>query len=74
MWLPPKIRSYKLLLPFSVRKVAVFTRVDQVPAGRPGFTGQLPGEFLPRPGPVSSPGRPGPGSTHWAGPGFKTMV
>jgi hypothetical protein len=38
--LPPKIRSYRLLLPFSVRKVAEFTRVD--PPSRPGFAGPTP--------------------------------
>ena len=48
--------------------------------GSPGFRvdrvspGQLPGGFLLRPGPVSGPGRPGPGSTRRAGPSFKTMV
>jgi len=36
--------------------------------------GQLPGRFLLSPGPVPSPGRPGPGSTCRADPGFKTMV
>ena len=35
--------------------------------------GQLPNEFLLRPGPVPCQDRPGPGSTRWAGPGFKTM-
>ena len=45
----------------------------------PGFRvgrvspGQLPTGFLLRPGPVPGPGRPGPGSTRRAGPGFKTM-
>jgi len=42
-------------------------RVDRV------FPGQLPGGFLLRPGPVPGPGRPGPGSTRRAGPGFKTV-
>jgi len=44
-----------------------FTRVDRVPPG------QLPSGFLLRPGPVPGPGRPGPGLTRRAGPGFKTM-
>ena len=45
----------------------------------PGFRvgrvspGQLPTGFFLRPGPVPGPGRPGPGSTRRAGPGFKTM-
>jgi hypothetical protein len=43
-------------------------RVDRVSPG------QLPDGFLLRPGPVPCPGRPGPGSTRRAGPGFKTMV
>jgi len=41
---------------------------------RRGFLpGQFPSGFLPSPGSVSSPGRPGPGSTRRAGPGFKTL-
>jgi len=58
-------------------------QVDQV-SGRPaestGFqvnrvsSGQLLNGFLLRPGPVPSPGRPGPGSTHRAGPSFKTVI
>ena len=49
-------------------------------SGSPGFRvdrvspGQLLGGFLLRPEPVSGPGRPGPGSTRRAGPGFETMV
>jgi len=43
-------------------------RVDRVSPG------QLLGRFLLRPGPVPGPGRPGPGSTRRAGPGFKTTV
>ena len=49
------------------RVLAGFARVDRVSPG------QLPGGFLLRPGPVPCPGRPGPGSTRRAGPGFKTM-
>jgi len=49
-----------------------FDRVDRVP-GRPGFAGPTPKQVLPPPGPVPGPGRPGPGSTRWAGPGFKTL-
>ena len=45
-----------------------FTRVDRV------FPGQFPSGFLPQPGPVPGPGRPGPGSTRRAGPGFKTLT
>jgi len=41
-------------------------RVDRV------LPGQLLSGFLLRPGPVSGLGRPGPGSTRRAGPGFKT--
>jgi hypothetical protein len=44
-----------------------FDRVERVP-------GQFPSGFLPPPGPVSSPGRPGPGSTRRASPGFKTLI
>jgi hypothetical protein len=40
------------------------------PAGSAGFF--LPSFFLQL-GPVLAPGQPGPGSTRWAGPGFKTM-
>jgi len=47
------------------------SRVD--PPGRPGFAGPTPEQVLPPPGPVPGPGRPGPGSTRWAGPGFKTL-
>jgi len=43
-------------------------RVDRVSPG------QFPSGFLPPPGPVPGPGRPGPGSTRRAGPGFKTLV
>jgi len=43
-------------------------RVDRVSPG------QLPTGFLLRPRPVPGSGRPGPGSTRWAGPGFKTML
>ena len=43
-------------------------RVDRVSPG------QLPSGFLPPPGPIPGPGRPGPGSTRRAGSGFKTMV
>jgi hypothetical protein len=50
------------------RVSAGFTRVDRVSPG------QLPGGFLLGPGPVPGPGRPGPGSTRRAGPGFKTML
>jgi hypothetical protein len=45
-----------------------FTRVDRV------LPGQFPSGFLPPPGPVPDPGRPGPGSTRQAGPGFKTLA
>jgi hypothetical protein len=44
-------------------------RVD--PAGHTGFFLPL---FFRQPGPVQAPGRPGPGSTRRAEPGFKTMV
>jgi len=57
--------------------------LNRVYPGRPGSgltcrvdrvqPGQLPSGFLLRPGPVPGPGRPGPGSTRRAGPGFKTM-
>jgi hypothetical protein len=43
-------------------------RVDRVSPG------QLLGGFLLRPGPVPDQGRPSPGSTCRAGPGFKTMA
>jgi len=43
-------------------------RVDRVSPG------QFPSGFLPPPGPVPGPGRPGPGSTRRAGPGFKTLT
>jgi hypothetical protein len=50
-------------------------KIDRV---SPGFgrvsPGQFPSGFLPQPGPVPGSGRPGPGSTHRAGPGFKTLV
>jgi hypothetical protein len=46
-------------------------RVD--PPGQPGHTGFFLPPFFHQPGPVPAPGRPGPGSTRWAGPGFKTM-
>jgi hypothetical protein len=49
-------------------RVSAGFRVDRV------FPGQLPGGFLLRPGPVPSPGRPGPGSTRRAGLGFKTVL
>jgi hypothetical protein len=48
------------------------SRVD--PAGQPGHTGFFFPSFFRQPGPVPAPGRPGPGSTRRAGPGFKTMV
>ena len=44
-----------------------FDRVDRVSPG------QFPSGFWPPPGLVPCPGRPGPGSTHRAGPGFKTL-
>jgi len=44
------------------------SRVDRVSPG------QFPSGFLPQPGPVPGPGRPGPGSTRRAGPGFKTLL
>jgi hypothetical protein len=47
-------------------------RVD--PLGQPGHTGFFLPLFFHQPGPVPAPGRPGPGSTRRAGPGFKTMV
>jgi hypothetical protein len=50
-----------------------FDRVPVDPPGRPGSTGPLPSGFLPPPGPVPGSGRPGPGSTCRAGPGFKTV-
>jgi hypothetical protein len=43
------------------------SRVDR------GFPGQFPSGFLPPPKPVPGLGRPGPGSTRRAGPGFKTL-
>jgi hypothetical protein len=42
----------------------------QVNRVTPGFS--FPYFFL-QPGPIPAPGRPGPGSTHLAGPDFKTM-
>jgi len=48
------------------------SRVD--PAGQPDHTGFFLPPFFHQPGPVPDPGRPGPGSTRRAGPGFKTMV
>jgi len=45
-----------------------FDRVDRVSPS------QFPSGFLPPPGPVPGPGRPGPGSTRRAGPGFKTLL
>jgi len=36
--------------------------------------GQIPSCFLLKPGPALGPGRPGPGLTRRAGPGFKTML
>jgi hypothetical protein len=44
------------------------SRVDRVSPG------QFPSRFLPQPGLVPGPGRPGLGSTHRAGPGFKTLI
>jgi hypothetical protein len=44
------------------------SRVDRVSPG------QFPSGFLPSPGPVPGPGRPGPGSTCRAGPGLKKLV
>ena len=46
------------------------------PGSRVGrvFPGQFPSGFLPPPGSVPGPSRPGPGSTSQAGPGFKTLV
>ena len=66
----------RLFLPFSIRKgvgsqpglTGLTRQVDRVSPG------QLPDGFLLRPGPVPCPGRPGPGSTRRAGPGFKTML
>ena len=43
------------------------SRVDRVSPG------QFLSWFLPQPGLVPGPGRPGPGSTRRAGPGFKTL-
>ena len=40
---------------------------------RPGYTGFFLPSFFHQPGPVPAPGRPGPGSTRRAEPGFKTM-
>jgi hypothetical protein len=40
----------------------------------PGQLGQLLGGFFLRPGPVPSPGRPGPGLTRRVDPDFKTML
>ena len=51
-----------------IKKKLTGSRVDRV------FPGQFPSGFLPSPGPVPGPGRPGPGSTRRAGPGFKTLV
>jgi hypothetical protein len=45
--------------------------LDRILLGHTGFF--LPPFFL-QPGPVPAPGRPGPGSTCRARPGFKTMV
>jgi hypothetical protein len=47
-------------------------RVD--PPGQPGHTGFFLPPFFHQPGPVPALGRPGPGSTRRAGPGFKTIV
>jgi hypothetical protein len=44
------------------------SRVDRVSPG------QFPSGFLPQPGPVPGSGQPGPKSTRWAGPGFKTLL
>jgi len=43
-------------------------RVDRV------WPGQFPACFWLRPGPATGPGRPGPESTHRAGPGLKTLL
>jgi hypothetical protein len=40
----------------------------------PGRLGSESTEVLLRPGPVPGPGRPDPGSTRQADPGFKTMI
>jgi len=43
--------------------------------GQPaGSTGSWLMLFFHQPGPVPTPGRSGPGSTRWAGPGFKTLL
>jgi hypothetical protein len=42
-------------------------------AGSPGHIGFFLPPFFHQPGSVPAPGRPGPGSTYQAGPGFKTM-
>jgi len=44
----------------------------QPPPGQPGNTGFFLSLFFLQPGPVPAPGRPGPGSSHRAGPaGFQ---
>ena len=45
-------------------------KIDQVDRVSPS---QFPSGFLPPPGLVPGPGRPGPGSTRRAGLGFKTL-
>jgi len=49
-----------------------FCRVN--PSGRLGHTGSWLFLFFLQPGPVPASGRPGPGLTCRAGPGFKTMI
>jgi hypothetical protein len=44
------------------------SRVDRVSPA------QFPSGFLPKPGLVPGPGRPGPRSTCRTGPGFKTLI
>lgn len=48
-----------------------FDRVNS--PGQPSHTGFFLPLFFLQPGPVPAPDRPGPRSTHRAGPGFKTI-
>jgi len=53
-----------------------FTHIKKIGRVAAGLAGSWdPGQRVSlRPRPVPCPGRPGPGSTRRAGPGFKTMV
>jgi hypothetical protein len=50
-----------------------FDRVDRVPGG-PGFPGPIPKRVFASTRTGLRPGSAGPGSTHQAGPGFKTLL